>query len=147
MQVDFVEEHWADAVARLRAMVAAREDNDQPNGTYYLCFLWLAQRRAGIEHPELGERSFDKREWPAPILSNLKGEISETELLQKVVEEKNERRRREMLVEALYYVGQMRLADGERETARRDFAAAVNLKVLNFIEHHLALAELGKMRD
>jgi lipoprotein NlpI len=145
MQLDFIEEHWADAVARLRAMIAQQKDDER--ATYYLCFLWLAQRRAGIEHPELVEHSFDKREWPAPILSTLKGELSEEELLEKVREEKNEVRRREILVEALYYVGQMRLANGERETARGYFAAVVNQKVLYFIEHPLALAELRKMRD
>jgi lipoprotein NlpI len=145
MQLDFIEEHWADAVARLRAMIASQKDDER--ATYYLCFLWLAQRRAGIEHPELVEHSFDKREWPAPILGALQGELSEAKLLEKVREEKNEVRRREILVEALYYTGQMRLANGERETARRYFAAVVNLKVLYFIEHHLALAEIMKLRD
>jgi lipoprotein NlpI len=85
-------------------------------------------------------------EWPAPVLGVLKGTTTEAEVLEKVREQKNEQRRRELLVEALYYIGQLRLANGETETARRYFAATVNLKVLYFIEHHLALAEIVKMR-
>ena len=43
-------------------------------------------------------------------------------------------------------MGQLRLAKGEADTARRYFAATVNLKVLYFIEHHMALAEIAKMQ-
>jgi lipoprotein NlpI len=77
----------------------------------------------------------------------MKRATTEAAVLNAVKDEKNERRRREVLVEALYYVGQLRLANGETDTARRYFAAAVNLKVLYFIEHQMALAELNKMRD
>jgi lipoprotein NlpI len=143
MQLDFIDERWADTVARLRAMIATQDDDER--ATYYQCFLWLAQRRAGVTQPELVERT-EYEEWPAPVLGVLKGTTTEAEVLEKVREQKNEQRRRELLVEALYYIGQLRLANGETETARRYFAATVNLKVLYFIEHHLALAEIVKMR-
>lgn len=144
MQLDFIEEHWADAVSRLRAMVASQTDDER--AAYYRCFLWLAQRRAGVKQPELASRTDEFYEWPAQILETLKGSMSEAILTNIVREQKNEIRRREVLVEALYYIGQMRLANGEAETARRYFATVVNLKVLYFIEHHMALAELRKMR-
>ena len=86
-------------------------------------------------------------QWPAPLLGLMKGTSTESQVLEHVQDEKNERRRREVLVEALYYVGQLRLANGDTDTARRYFAAAVNQKVLYFIEHQMALAELNKMRD
>ncbi len=144
MQLDFIDEHWADVVARLRAMIATQTDDER--AAYYQCFLWLAQRRAGVRHPELVART-EYDEWPAPVLARLKGTLTEAQVLEKVREQKNEQRRREVLVEALYYIGQLRLANGEAETARRYFAAAVNLKVLYFIEHHMALAEIAKIRE
>jgi lipoprotein NlpI len=144
MQLDFIDEHWADTVARLRAMIATESDDERAE--YYQCFLWLAQRRAGVRHPELVKRA-EYEQWPATLLSMLKGTATEVQVLDEVKDQKNERRRREVLVEALYYVGQLRLANGETETARRYFAAAVNLKVLYFIEHHMALAEITKMRE
>jgi lipoprotein NlpI len=144
MQLDFIDERWADAVARLRVMIATQTDDER--AAYYQCFLWLAQRRAGVRQPELVTRT-EYEEWPAPLLSLMKRATTEAAVLNAVKDEKNERRRREVLVEALYYVGQLRLANGETDTARRYFAAAVNLKVLYFIEHQMALAELNKMRD
>ena len=144
MQLDFIDERWADTVARLRAMIAT--ESDEERAEYYQCFLWLAQRRAGVRQPELVKQSeFDG--WPAPLLQMLKGDATEAQVLEHVKDQRNEQRRREVLVEALYYVGQLRLANGETETARCYFAAAVNLKVLYFIEHHMALAEITKMRE
>jgi lipoprotein NlpI len=144
MQLDFIDERWADSVARLRAMIAT--ETDEERATYYQCFLWLAQRRAGVAQPELA-KPIKYEEWPATLLSMLRGEATEEQVLEDVKAQKNERRRREVLAEALYYVGQLRLANGDAETARRYFAATVNFKVLYFIEHHMALAELTKMRE
>lgn len=142
-RIDFIQERWAEAAARFRT--AATVEPDDERATYWQCFLWLAQRRAGSLHPALASR-VEYDEWPAPILDVLKGTIPEEELLPLIRSEESERRRREMLAEALYYLGEMRLANGNTELARRYFAAAVNLKVLYFIEHHMALAEIAKLR-
>ncbi len=142
-QIDFVEEHWAEAVGRLRAMATVEPDDERAQ--YWLMFLWLAQRRAGTREPELVTRAeYDL--WPTPILETLQSRLSEARLLDLIRKEEDDHRRREMLAEALYYVGQMRLANGDADTARRYFAATVSLKVTYFIEHHLALAEIGKAR-
>jgi uncharacterized protein HemY len=142
-QLDFIQEHWADAVARLRTVAITEPDDER--ATYWQCFLWLAQRRAGTRQPELVSRT-EYEQWPADILDMLKGTISEAQLLAVIRKQDDERRRREILAEALYYIGQLRLANGATDTARRYFAATVNLKVLYFIEHHMALAEITKMR-
>jgi lipoprotein NlpI len=142
-QIDFIEEHWADAVARLRTVAITEPDDER--ATYWQCFLWLAQRRAGTRVPELVSRT-EYDQWPRQILDTLNGTLTEAYLLSVIRKQAGERRRREILAEALYYIGQMRLANGETDTARRYFAATVNLKVLYFIEHHLALAEITKMR-
>jgi tetratricopeptide (TPR) repeat protein len=142
-RIDFIEERWPQAIERLRSIVAATAD---PERASWECFLWLAQLRSGMERPELLERSLTD-EWPDPILATLRSELSEQQLLEAIEAQASERRRREMLVEALYYLGERRLAAGEAAVARSYFAAAVNLKVLYFIEHHMARAELANMRE
>jgi lipoprotein NlpI len=52
----------------------------------------------------------------------------------------------ERLCEALFYVGEEYWARGQPDVARDYFAALVNIKVLFFIEHGIALAELAKLR-
>ena len=143
-QLDYIEEHWSDAEDRLRTAVTATKDNDY--ATYWQCLLWLAQRRAGIEHPQLVSRE-TAEQWPQAILATLTGGITENQLIEEIADEASTARRREILEEALYYIGEQRLADGDLDGARHYLAAAVNLKVPYFLEHHLALAELSKMRN
>ena len=143
-QLDLIEERWADAVARLRTLAVTETDPERTQ--YWLCFLWLAQRRAGVAKPDLPTSRIADGTWPAPILDALRGRESESDVVDEIRDEDDDTRRREELVEALYYIGQSRLAAGETQIARRYFAATVNLKVLYFIEHHMALAELKKMR-
>ena len=52
----------------------------------------------------------------------------------------------ERLCEALFYVGEEYWARGQPEVARDYFAALVNLKIIDFLEHGLALAEIAKLR-
>lgn len=143
-EIDYIEEHWTDSIARFREAIDSADDDDD-SVAYWQCFLWLAQRRAGMEHPQLAphEKSDD---WPQPIIATLIGSMSENELVEAIEDEKDDARRRELLVEALYYIGQDYLAAGRTEEARQYMASVVNLKVTEFIEHDMALAELAKMR-
>lgn len=141
-QLDFLEEHWADAVARFRTLSVTEADAERTQ--YWLCFLWLAQRRAGVLKPDMPAGRDTYTSWPAPILDALRGKTDEAAVVAEIRDEDDEARRREELVEALYYIGQSRLAAGETQVARRYFAATVSLKVLYFIEHHMALAEIRK---
>jgi lipoprotein NlpI len=52
----------------------------------------------------------------------------------------------ERLCEALFYVGEEYWARGDTGVARDYFAALVNLRVLYFLEHGLALAEIAHLR-
>jgi lipoprotein NlpI len=143
-RLEFVEERWMDAISWLRFTTQVAVDTEQ--AAYWECFLWLAQRRTGVAHPTLIERPLTTQ-WPRPVLNTLEGALAEAQLLEAIEAEADPARRREILVEALYYVGEARLAAGSVDTARRYFAAVVNLKVLTFIEHYMALAELAKMRQ
>jgi lipoprotein NlpI len=49
------------------------------------------------------------------------------------------------LCEALYYVGEEYWARGQPDVAREYFAAVVNIKVVGFIEHGMALAEIARL--
>ncbi len=143
MQLDFIEERWPEAIAGLRRLIADTPDAERV--TYYQCFLWLAQLRSklgtpGIVTSELAE------DWPRPLLDWLEGNLTEEQVLERIKEVGNDIRQREMLAEALYYIGQARLARRDDESARLYFTATVNLKVTYFIEHRMALAELEKIR-
>ena len=149
-RLDFMQERWADAIARFRLQVL-----DEHYGDYARCYLWLAQRRAGVREPELPNPKQDekqpepplRKQWPAPILDTLRGELSEEGLVTAIRDAGHtDGEAREWLSEALFYVGELRLAEGDAETARRHFASVVNLRVLNFVEYGMARAELRKMR-
>ena len=142
-RLDFIAGRWVNASGWLKW--AAADEIDNVRAAYWECFLWLAQRRAGSVHPELTNVDI-AAVWPRPVLATLQGETTEAQLVDTIRDEPRETRRREMLVEALYYLGEEKLAQGDPALAQRYFAASVNLKVLNFIEHHMALAELAKMR-
>lgn len=142
-QLDFIEDQWLDAVTDAR--LAATEAPDDEQATYWQCFLWLAQRHVGNQAPVLLNRRVPGT-WPTPVLESLQGKITETELVDAVTSERDEHRQREILTEALFYTGQRHLAENHVDVAVNYFTATTNLNVPYFIEHHLAMAELEKLR-
>jgi lipoprotein NlpI len=142
-QMDFIESRWLEAVTDAR--LAATEAPDDEQATYWQCFLWLAQKHVGTQAPVLLNRRIPET-WPAPILESLQGKISEAELVDAVTSERDEHRQREILTEALFYTGEKRLAEKRIEEAAKYFTATTGLNVPYFIEHHLAAAELEKLR-
>jgi tetratricopeptide (TPR) repeat protein len=153
-RLDFIQARWADAIARFRLEATDHASRDV-YGDYSRCYLWLAQRRAGVRNPELppgvpdekspDAPSHDAKDWPGPILETLQGRRSETDLVEGLRDAPSEQRR-QRLTEALYYVGEKHLAEGDAESARRHFASVVNLRVLNFVEYGMARAELARIR-
>jgi lipoprotein NlpI len=142
-QLDFIEDQWLDAVTDAR--LAASEAPDDEQATYWQCFLWIAQKHTGTPEPVLLNRRIPDT-WPTPILESLQGKITEAELVDAVTSEGDEHRQREILTEALFYTGQKSLAEGHADVAVKYFTATINLNVSYFIEHHLAMAELEKLR-
>ncbi len=142
-QLDFIEDQWLEAVTDAR--LAASEAPDDEQATYWQCFLWLAQKHAGTQEPVLVNRRIPET-WPTPILESLQGKITESELVDAVASERDEHRQREILTEALFYTGQKHLAEDHVDVAVKYFTATSNLNVPYFIEHHLAMAELEKLR-
>lgn len=142
-QLDFIDEHWSDAIGNAKT-AAVQAPNDE-QATYWQCFAWLAQLHSGTAEPTLAKRRIAEG-WPAPILQSLQGKITEQELVEAVEDEHDEERQRDILSEALFYTGQQRLATRHVDEAVKYFTATVNLKVLYFIEHQLATAELRRLR-
>jgi tetratricopeptide (TPR) repeat protein len=144
-KVDFVQERWADAVSRYRYVAAS--EPDRTRASYAQLMYWLAQMRAGVAQPEYVVRR-QSEDWPKQLLLYLQDQYTEAELVLAIREgEDEEVGVDERLCEALYYVGEAHLARGERALARDYFAALVNVRVIHFIEHGLALAEISKLRQ
>ena len=117
---------------------------------YGQLMLWLAQMRAGVAKPEYVARTPGEG-WPQPLLLYMRGEYTEDELITPIKEGDDDDNSQpntstdERLCEALFYVGEAYWARGQPEVARDYFAALVNIKVIYFLEHGLALAEIAKM--
>jgi len=147
--IDFVGERWADAVARFRYVAAS--DPDRVQASYGQLMLWLAQMRAGVAKPEYVPRTPGEG-WPQPLLQYMRGEYTEEELVIPIKEGDDGDNSQpntstdERLCEALFYVGEAYWARGQPEVARDYFAALVNIKVIYFLEHGLALAEIAKLQ-
>lgn len=145
--IDFVEERWADAVSRYR--YAASSEPDRVRAAYSQLMYRLAQMRAGMAKPEFVARRHTDG-WPKPLLLYLENQYSETELVTEVRAGDGEYAsvsRDERLCEALFYVGEAHWARGHPELARDYFAAVVNIKMIRFQEHGLALAEIAKLQS
>jgi lipoprotein NlpI len=142
-QLDFIEDRWLEAVTDARLAVTEAPDDEQ--ATYWQCFLWIAQKHVGTQEPVLVNRRIPGT-WPAPILESLQGKITEAELVDAVESERDAHRQREILTEALFYTGQKHLAENRTVVAAKYFTATTELNVPYFIEHHLAMAELEKLR-
>ncbi len=127
-------------------------DEDRVRAGYGQLMYWLAQRRGGIAKPEFVLRTPGEG-WPQPLLLYMRGEYTEAELIKPIDEGDSDSNVQpntstdERLCEALFYVGEDYWARGQPEVARDYFAALVNIKVIYFLEHGLALAEIAKLRQ
>jgi len=148
--IDFVDERWADATGRFRYV--ASSDPDRVQAGYGQLMFWLSQMRAGVPKPEFIERTPGDG-WPQPLLLYMRGQYTEAELTVPVRQGDDADNTQpngstdERLCEALFYVGEAYWARGQLDVARDYFAALVNIKVIYFLEHGLALAEIAKLRN
>ena len=147
--IDFVAERWADATARFRYVAAS--DPDRVQAGYGQLMFWLAQMRGGVARPEFVARTPGEG-WPQPLMLYMRGQYTEAELAVPIREGDDDDNPQpntstdERLCEALFYVGEAYWARGQLDVARDYFAALVNIKVIYFLEHGLALAEIAKLR-
>ncbi len=163
-RLDYVAGRWSDAARRALQVAAALQrrpidDEDEPEAdsgatdasetaAFWRLLALLAQRRGGL--PAQGMTTPDptlEDRWPVPLWRLIVGQSHERTLVAAIEAQTDAARRREMACEALYYTAQAAFANGRPETGRQRLARAVNLKVLYFVEHDLALAELARLRS
>jgi lipoprotein NlpI len=130
----------------------AASDEDRVQAGYGQLMFWLAQKRAGVAKPEFVARTPGEG-WPQPLLLYMQGQYTERELITLIEEGDSDENSQpntstdERLCEALFYVGEDYWARGQPDVARDYLASLVNIRVLYFLEHNLALAEIAKLRD
>ncbi len=136
----FAEGRFAEAEALFRAV---KPDNG--NFAYEVIFGYLAGLRRGA--PDRGwlqqHRSLETA-WPAPIQRYLLGELDRTALLQ-AARDSFDLRTTEQQCEAYFALGEVALAAGDRETARRELENCVQSGIVGFIEYGLARRDLERL--
>ena len=128
-QLDFIDEHWPDAIANAR-IAATMAPNDE-QATYWQCFLWLAQLHAGTRSPPWQSAASPKA-GPRRSWNRSRERSPKTSWSRRCGEERDQPRQRDILSEALFYTGQQRLAAKHVDEAVKYFTATVNLKVALF---------------
>ncbi len=147
--LDYIEEHWADAIARFRYVAAS--DPDRVKAGYGQLMYWLAQRAPGSRNPNTWRAlpaMAGRNRWyctcaastPRPSSSCHQGRRFGFELTAEY-----QHRRAVVRGAVLRRRGNTGRAANPK-WARQYFAALVNIRVLYFIEHGLALAEITKLR-
>ena len=126
--LDYVEEHWADAIARFRYVAASDEDRVLARDTASSCTGWRSCA-AGIARPEFVTRTPGEG-WPQPLLLYMRGEYTESRTVVPINEGDSEDNTQpntstdERLCEALFYVGEEYWARGKPDVARALFRRA-----------------------
>jgi tetratricopeptide (TPR) repeat protein len=145
--IDFIEQRWANAVSRFRYVAASEKDRER--AAFAQLMYWLAQMRAGVPKPEFVARRHTE-DWPKPLMLYMQGQYTEIELITAIREvdsDYGEVRTDQRLCQALYYVGEAHWARGNPGVALDYFTAAVNVRVVHFDEHGMALAEIAVLRQ
>lgn len=127
------------AIERFLEAISAAQDTDDK--AYGAIALQIAEQRS-MSPVKFGAKiNVEHTGWPMPILGFLRGEIDVNQLVSAITDG-DERTARTRLCEALYYVGEVRLAQGNKEQAKSYFRSAVNTRVPSYRENGLALRAL-----
>jgi lipoprotein NlpI len=137
----FGEGRFAEAEPLFRAVKP--DDANQP---YETIFAYLAGLRHGVPDAAwLRQHRAAGAGWPAPIQRFLLGEIDRTALLQ-AARDTFDLRTTEQQCEAYFTLGEVALAAGDQEAARREFENCVQSGIVGFIEYGLAKRELERLQ-
>lgn len=143
LRLEFHEQNWPAVIELARGLQA--DDENDTHWLYWQLMGYSAALRAGLPLPELPARKMGDG-WPRPLWQSIAGRFHEPALLAAFADAKGERDRRQKICEAMFYLGEQALAKGDTATARRLFALATRMKILDYVEHDLALGELARLR-
>ncbi len=136
----FGEGRFAEAEPLFRAVKP-----DDANRPYETIFAYLAGLRRGWpDRAWLQSNRMRGADWPASIQRYLLGEIDRAALLQ-AARDTFDLRTTEQQCEAYFTLGEVALAAGDQEAARREFENCVQSGIVGFIEYGLAKRELERL--
>lgn len=132
---------------------AARDYNSSlkrdPNDIYAAIWLYMTREFSGQDgQPELtrATQQADLFFWPGPVVSLFLGKATiEDTLLAAKDPFLDDKTQREQACEAFFYAGQYALLQGDKAEAIRLFRAAVETRVINFIEYDAARLVLERL--
>jgi len=106
--------------------------------------IWSLQRLGQVVPPDLDRqaRAEPQGEWPRPALAMLVGALSPEQMLAEVEKKTGDERELNM-TEALFYLGQQRLNQGQPTLARTAFEQVRQKGITMYIEHVAAGFELS----
>lgn len=143
LRLNLIEEHWTAVMDLADSLVA--DDSGDTHWLYWQLLRRVAELRSGRAPDARLPRKLEP-DWPSPLWLLLTDKIDQVELVRQLKTAEGEQQLRERLCEALFYQGERLLARGDAAGARLHFAMATRMKILNYVEHDLAQAELTKLR-
>ncbi len=116
--------------------------------------VWMARTKLGERDEATSElkqyllvRTIGKpNDWPSTIARFLTGDVSENDFL-KAAESGDEKQTRNQRCEAYFYVGTLRLINGDKSTAADYFKKCLDTGVKDFYEYRSAAAELQFLKS
>jgi len=120
-----------------------------PNDPSFVIWRYFAQSRADYRTaaaPELvtNAAKVDKANWPAPIIDLLAGTTDAAGVL-KAVTNSNQKKQREQMCVAAFFLGEWHLLQGHRSEAHSSLKRAERDCPKNFLEYFSASAELKRL--
>lgn len=141
---------WSDAQTSLRRAIDVADES----ADYVHFYLYLSDARAGDRagaEALMAAYAQDREpirdgDWPGRIVAFLATELTEVELLE-AARVPAEQPAIERLCEAHFYIGSLRLIEGDRDGAVRAFRQCLKQGATSFYEHHSARSELRALGE
>ena len=141
---------WSDAQDSLRrAIEVADEPTDYAHFYLYLSHVRAGDRAAADEMIAVyaqDREPIDDGDWPGRIVAFLLHDLTEGELL-KAAQLSTQRPTAERLCEANFYVGSLRLVEGNRDGAVKAFRNCIKQGATGFYEHNSARSDLRTLGE
>ena len=118
-----------------------------PSDIYRVIWYYLALERAGanamVELVNYTDK-IDANRWPGPVVKLFLGQVGPRDVMASL-EGLSGDKLREQQCEALFYLGQYFIIEGDPETATTLFRQSLDTGITNFIEYTGAKAELERL--
>lgn len=117
---------------------------------YTSIWRFLALTRAnrsdqGLRNLRGETRRLREESWPTPVVKMFLGELTPNELVQLARDPNDPQRAAGLATEAMFYIGQMFLMQGDAKQASAFFERTLELGVTSFVEYDAARIELERM--